>query len=90
MLAVALHGELLEVGREPLEVLIVGQHGHRLGAEEVPVPHGEEAHEDGQVLCEGRRPEVLVHGVKAGQQLARKFSGPIASMVERPMAESIE
>jgi hypothetical protein len=32
---------------------------------------------------------VLVHRVEAGEQLA-EASGPIASIVERPIAESIE
>src|SRR6516162_1093438 len=37
-LAVALHRQLLEIGREALEVILVGQHGHGLCAEEVVVP----------------------------------------------------
>src|SRR5438874_9774074 len=37
-LAVRFHRQLLQVGREALEVLIVGQHGDRLRAEEVVVP----------------------------------------------------
>ena len=43
MLAVALHRELLEVGGEPLQVLVVGQHRDGLGAEEVGVPDGRAA-----------------------------------------------
>src|SRR4030095_4067213 len=39
MLAVALHRQLLQVGREALEVLLVGQDGDGLGAEEIRVPH---------------------------------------------------
>ena len=70
MLAIALHGELLQVGREALQVLLVGQDGDRLRVEEVVVPDGEQAHEHGQVLLEGRGAEVLVHGVEAGEQLA--------------------
>jgi len=38
MLAVAFHRQLLEVGRETLQVLLVGQDGHGLGPEEVVVP----------------------------------------------------
>jgi len=38
LLAVTLHRELLEVGGEALEVLLVGQHRDRLRAEEVVVP----------------------------------------------------
>ena len=65
VLAVRLHGQLLEVGGEALQVLLVGQHGHRLRAEEVVVPDGEETHEHGQVALEGRGAEVLVHLVEA-------------------------
>src|SRR5215470_16559609 len=36
--AVRFHGQLLEIRWEALEVLLVGQHGHRLRAEEVVVP----------------------------------------------------
>ena len=38
VLAVALHRQLLQVGREPLQVLLVGQHRDGLRAEEVVVP----------------------------------------------------
>src|SRR5271165_7520007 len=66
MLAVRLHGKLLEIGGEALEILIVRQDGDRLGVEEVVVPDSEEAHERGQILPEGRCAEVLVHFVEAG------------------------
>ena len=36
--AVALHGELLQIRREALQVLVVGQNGNGLRAEEVVVP----------------------------------------------------
>ncbi len=61
----------------------------RLGAEEVVVPDGQEAHQHRHVALGRRGAEVLVHGVEAGEQ-SRKFSGPTAIMVESPMAESIE
>ena len=38
VLAVALHRQLLEVGREALQVLLVGQNGDGLRAEEIAVP----------------------------------------------------
>ena len=44
MLAVALHRQLLQIGREALQVLLVGQHRDRLRAEEVVVPDAEQAH----------------------------------------------
>ena len=53
MFAVALHGQLLQIGREALQVLLVRQHRHGLGAEEVSVPHAQEPHEHRQVALEG-------------------------------------
>ena len=47
VLAVALHVELLQVRGEAGEVLVVGQHRHRLSVEEVVVPQAEEAEQDG-------------------------------------------
>ena len=47
-LAVALHVELLQIGRQPLQVLVVRQHRVRLGAEEVGVPDAEQAEHDRQ------------------------------------------
>ena len=75
VLAVRLHGELLEIGREALEVLVVGQDGDGLGVKEIVVPDSEHAHEDRQVFLEGSCPEVLVHFVEAGEQVAGTFRG---------------
>ena len=41
VLAVAFHGELLEVGGEPLQILFVRQHRDRLRPEEIGVPDRE-------------------------------------------------
>ena len=68
-LAVAFHGQLLQVGREALQVLVVGQHRHRLRTEEVAVPHVEQAHQRRDVAAQRRAVEVVVHGMEAGQQL---------------------
>ena len=65
VLAVALHRQLLQIGREALQVLLVGQHRHGLGAEEVVVPDRQQAHEHRQVALERRGAEVLVHLVEA-------------------------
>jgi len=43
MLAVALHGELLEIGGKALQILFVGKHGDRLGTEEIRVPNAKQA-----------------------------------------------
>ncbi len=70
VLAVRLHRQLLEVGGKALEVLLVGHHAVGLGAEEVAVPDGEQAHQRRQVALERGAPEVLVHLVEAGEHLA--------------------
>ena len=55
MLAVRLHRELLQVGGEALEVLLVGHHADRGGPEEVHVPDGEQAHQHREVLAPAGR-----------------------------------
>ena len=70
MLAVALHRQLLEIGREALQILIVGQHRDGLRAEKVVVPDAEKAHEHRQVALERRGAEVLVDRVEALQHRA--------------------
>ena len=69
MLAVGLHGELLQVGRETVQVLAVRQHGVALGTEEVDVPDVEEAHQRDGVVLERRVAEVLVDGMEALEEL---------------------
>src|SRR5262245_30417151 len=58
--AVALHRQLLEIGREALKVLVVRQHGDRLRAEEIVVPDAEETHQHRQVARERRAAEMFV------------------------------
>ena len=70
MLAVALHRQLLEIGWEPFQVLLVRQYRDRLRSEEIVVPDGQQAHEHRQVALERRGAEVLVHLVEAIQQSA--------------------
>src|SRR5215471_8163700 len=41
VLAVTLHGQLLQIGRKALEILLVGEDADRLRPEEVVVPDGE-------------------------------------------------
>ena len=68
-LAVGLHRQLLQVGREAVQQLGVGEHGVGLGAEEVGVPDVEQPHQQRHVARRRRGAEVLVHGVEAGEQL---------------------
>src|SRR5215467_8751651 len=67
VLAVALHGQLLQIGRKALEILLVGEDADRLRPEEVVVPDGEEPHQDWQVARKRRGAKVLVHGVEAAE-----------------------
>ena len=69
MLAVGLHGELLQVGRETMQVLAVRQHGVALGTEEVDVPDVEQAHQRNGIVLERRVAEVLVDSVEALEEL---------------------
>src|SRR5258705_13556997 len=54
VLAVALHRQLLQISRESLQVLLVGQHRDGLRAEEIVGPKGQEAHAHRQVALKGR------------------------------------
>ena len=69
VLAVGLHGELLQVGRETVQVLAVRQHGMALGTEEVDVPDVEQAHQRDGIVLERRVAEVLVDSVEALEEL---------------------
>src|SRR5215831_16217824 len=69
VLAVALHGELLEIRGKAFEVLLVGKHGHRLGAKEIIIPDAQETHQHRQVSLERRGTEVLVNFVETGEHV---------------------
>ena len=68
-LAVALHVELLEVGREAGQLLAVGEHGVGLGVPEVRVPDAEEAQQHRGVGLDRGGAEVLVDEVEAGEEV---------------------
>src|SRR6516225_1370421 len=55
MLAIALHGQLLEIGWKTLQILLIRQHGNSLRREEIIVPHAEEPHQNRQVVLKWRR-----------------------------------
>src|SRR5215471_2282120 len=71
VLAVALHGQLLQIGRKALEILLVGEDADCLRPEKVVVPDGEEPHEDRQVAGQWCSTKVLVHGVEAAEHGAK-------------------
>src|SRR5215475_2491254 len=67
MFAVAFHGQLLQISRKALEILLIGQHRHGLRTEEVVVPDGQEAHEHWQIALKGSGAEMLIHLMKTIQ-----------------------
>src|SRR6202034_2117955 len=70
VLAVALHRQLLEIGGEPLEVLIVRQDSDGLSTEEVVVPNTEKAQDHRKIFFEWRGSEMLIHLMKAVEHRA--------------------
>lgn len=68
-LTVGLHGELLKVGRETVEVLVERSDKVSLSTEEVRVPDAQKTTENGNVLLERSLAEVLVHGVTTSKEL---------------------
>lgn len=68
-LAVGLHGQLLQVGREAVHVLVERRDQVGLGAEEVGVPDAQQTADDWDVLVQGGSLEVVVHGMGTGQEL---------------------
>ena len=88
-LAVALHRQLLQVGREALQVLLVGQDRHGLAPKKLlyqtpssPISTGKLRSKGAVRKCSSICMETVEHG--------RKFSGPTAIIVDSPIAESIE
>ena len=93
-LSVRLHRQLLEVGREAVEVLVEAGPGQQtyievvsdlrrdemcLGAEEVGVPDAKKTTNDGDVLLERSLLEMLVHGVRTGKQLVEVVKANVQS-----------
>src|SRR5271169_3992127 len=67
MFTVALHGQLLQVSGESLEVPFVGKYSNSLRAKEIVVPDSKQSHEHRQVLFERGGAEVFIHLVKTVQ-----------------------
>lgn len=78
-LAVGLHRELLEVGREAVEVLVEGSDEVSLGVVEVGVPDAQETTEHGNVLLKGSGAEVVVHGVGTSEELVEVLEANVES-----------
>src|SRR5262245_15510927 len=71
MLTVTLHRELLEIGRESLQVLLVGQYGYRISTKKIVVPHRQQRNQHGQISLKRRGAEMLVHFVEAFEHFAK-------------------
>ena len=70
-LAVRLHGQLLEICGEAVEVLIEWRNKVSLGSKEVRVPDRQKTADDWDVLLQWSLQEVLIHGVCTGQELVK-------------------
>src|ERR1700729_3177200 len=68
MLAVALHLQLLEIGREAPEPLVVRDHPVRGVTENIAVPDAEQPHQNRDVPLHRRLAEVLVDFITAAEK----------------------
>src|SRR5271155_3924289 len=73
VLAVALHGELLQIGGKALEILLVREDGHGRYIKKIAIPDGEQPEQNRQISSRRRVAEMLVHRVKSRQHLAEAF-----------------
>src|SRR5258708_4537383 len=61
LLPASVHRQLLEVGGEPLEILLIRQDSYCLRAKEIVVPERQKPHKYGQIVLEGFITEVFIH-----------------------------
>src|SRR5271168_1132533 len=73
VLAVALHRQLLQIGREALQVLVVRENCDSLRAKEVVIPYAEKAHEHWYVVFKWCAAKMLVDLMEASQHGAEMF-----------------
>src|SRR5437879_3924920 len=67
-LAVAFHLELLQVGREAAQPVVVWEDRESRQAQKVDVPDSRERHENWQILVPWRGAEMLIHRVPTAEQ----------------------
>src|SRR6266581_3180174 len=70
-LPIALHIELLEVGRQTSKVIVIGQDRHGFSTEEVVIPDANQPQEDRQVALKRSGAEMFIHCVEASEHLAK-------------------
>ena len=85
-LAVALHGKLLEVGRETVEVLVEWRDQVRLSTEEIAIPDAQEASDHRDVLLKRSVAEMVVHSMGTSEKLAEVIKADIKSHRETDCA----
>ena len=68
--AVRFHVELLQIGRQTGETLVIGDDSACRIAAEIAVPDTDQAHGHGQILIDGRRAEMFIHRMRAGKEMA--------------------
>jgi hypothetical protein len=68
-LSVRLHGELLEISREAVEILIEGRHEMGLSTKKVGIPDAQKTADHGNILLKRGLLEMLVHRVCTSQEL---------------------
>lgn len=78
-LTVALHGKLLQVCGETVQVLVEGSNQVSLGTEEVAVPDTQETTNGRDVLLQRSLTEVLIHGVGTSQELVEVVETDVES-----------
>jgi len=67
--AVRFHIRLLQIGRQAMQMLVIGQDRMRRRAHEIAVPDSDQRQHDGHVLAQRSAAEMFVHSVGAAQQL---------------------
>ena len=70
-LPIALHIELLTIGAQTPQVLVIGQDGVGLSSEKVGIPHPEQPEDHRQVFLERRGSEVFIHSPEPGQHASK-------------------
>src|SRR5580658_1075111 len=67
--AVALHLELLQVGGETSQRVVIRQHGERRRFHEIDIPDADEPHERRQVVAPWRSAKMLIDLVAAAEEV---------------------
>ena len=72
-LAVALHFQLLQIGRQPRQALVIGQHRAAGMARNLRVPDADQGQHDRHIRQWRRALEMVIHRPRPGQKLVKLF-----------------